>query len=480
MSATLTLAPDALSTNASGSGAYAVLPPALCARPVRLKGRRWVVHNETGEIRERIDTRVLSSGVLHVPCKDRRAALCPRCAELYRRDAFGLIKTGLVGGAGFLPTHLDGHPLIFLTLTGPSFGLVHTIGKSGRCRPRRKADLCPHGTSLVCGRFHREDDPALGRPLCALCYRYRDHVVWNHNASELWRRTRIEIGREVDRLAKATGYRARISYAKVAEYQRRGLVHFHVVIRLDGFDPEYPAAVFPPTIAIGAEDLRRIALSAASTTLFRTAPHPDNPAGWVIAWGRQSEAHAIGDAESLDRAAGYLAKYTTKATESCGGLLHPVVCPACKGLPEVTGCQRCGGDGLGIDLDRAAVDDHVASLMFAAFEIGAAEDWYGLRRWAHMFGYGGHILTKSRHYSDTFRARRLRRQIWARQQAGNPTPPIALLGDDYTVIGGLEFAGTGWSPTTEADLAIASAARARDWPLSDDPDHIEPSLEEIH
>nr|WP_311132036.1 replication initiator [Nonomuraea gerenzanensis] len=28
----------------------------------------------------------------------------------------------------------------------------------------------------------------------------------------------------------------RLSYAKVAEYQARGLVHFHAVIRLDGPD----------------------------------------------------------------------------------------------------------------------------------------------------------------------------------------------------------------------------------------------------
>jgi hypothetical protein len=32
---------------------------------------------------------------------------------------------------------------------------------------------------------------------------------------------------------KALAERLRVSYAKVAEYQRRGVVHFHAIIRLD-------------------------------------------------------------------------------------------------------------------------------------------------------------------------------------------------------------------------------------------------------
>jgi hypothetical protein len=104
-------------------------------------------------------------------------------------------------------------------------------------RPRRKADFCPHGRRISCGQRHREDDACLGEPLCPDCYDYDAAVVWNVHASELWRRTVIAIRRRVDKLAQAQGIRVRVSFAKVAEFQRRGLIHFHAIFRLDGLDP---------------------------------------------------------------------------------------------------------------------------------------------------------------------------------------------------------------------------------------------------
>ena len=47
---------------------------------------------------------------------------------------------------------------------------------------------------------------------------------------------------------------ARLSYAKVAEYQRRGLVHFHAVIRLDG--PDGPTDAPPPGLGHDAFVMR--------------------------------------------------------------------------------------------------------------------------------------------------------------------------------------------------------------------------------
>ena len=55
----------------------------------------------------------------------------------------------------------------------------------------------------------------------------------------LWERTSSELYREV---AKAVAEHrqlrrvVRLSYMKVVEFQRRGLVHLHVVIRADGAD----------------------------------------------------------------------------------------------------------------------------------------------------------------------------------------------------------------------------------------------------
>ena len=41
-----------------------------------------------------------------------------------------------------------------------------------------------------------------------------------------------------------------MSYGKVAEYQRRGVVHFHALIRLDQIDPTDPEAVQRPPSGI--------------------------------------------------------------------------------------------------------------------------------------------------------------------------------------------------------------------------------------
>jgi hypothetical protein len=86
---------------------------------------------------------------MYVPRGDRRASVCPPCAETYRADTYQLIRAGLAGGKG-MPESLAAHPCVFATFTAPSLGPVHTrvVGRGGtvaRCRPRRKASFCPHG-----------------------------------------------------------------------------------------------------------------------------------------------------------------------------------------------------------------------------------------------------------------------------------------------------------------------------------------------
>ena len=107
------------------------------------------------------------------------------------------------------------------------------------CRPRRdaKARRCPHGRDISCPTRHMDDDPRLGQPLCRDCYDYEAAVLFNAYAGDLWRRFTIYLPRHLARLAgvtqKALRAVVRIRYVKVAEYQARGIVHFHAVIRLD-------------------------------------------------------------------------------------------------------------------------------------------------------------------------------------------------------------------------------------------------------
>jgi hypothetical protein len=229
-----------LATTASAGG---------CSRPIRLHGQVRDVDTTTGEIVRTFDTAAMPDGVIYTACGDRRASVCPACAETYRADTYQLVRAGLAGGKG-VPESVALHPCVFATFTAPSFGPVHTRptgsgGKTLRCRPRRKAVCCPHGRPMSCPQRHRDDDACLGRPICAQCYDYDGAVVWNAHAPELWRRTSIAIRRRLDRLAKDRGCRVRLSYAKVAEFQARGLVHFHAIIRLDGTDPPTRTASSP-------------------------------------------------------------------------------------------------------------------------------------------------------------------------------------------------------------------------------------------
>src|SRR3954463_9813319 len=92
-----------------------------CVRPVRLTGALHTVEKATGRILATRHTITdMPDGVLYVPCGDRRASICPPCAETYRADTYQLIRAGLAGGKG-VPTTVAQHPAVFATLTAPSF-----------------------------------------------------------------------------------------------------------------------------------------------------------------------------------------------------------------------------------------------------------------------------------------------------------------------------------------------------------------------
>ncbi len=375
---------------------------------------------------------------------------------------------GLAGGKG-VPETVAAHPCVFFTGTAPSFGPVHTHHQDGRpCRPRRHAETCPHGVLMDCRHKHGEDAPAVGAPLCRDCYDHDHQVVWNGFAGELWRRTTITANRLLRQLAKRHGVKLRLSYAKVAEFQRRGVVHIHAMIRIDAVDPDDPERVLAPPAGITAGHLAQILTEAAERTAFITDPHPNRPEGWDIAWGVQLDPRQIrltvrdiddtGEITTTAVAA-YLAKYATKATEQAG---H-----ASARITPATIARY------------ARTDTHPGRLIGATWRLGTsprrltldeADEWdagYGrLRRWAHMLGFGGHFSTKSRRYSTTLGALRQARRDWrrARLHDAGPADDRPDLADDEptVVIGALAFAGIGWHTTADALLANTAAANARE------------------
>ncbi|MFE7275405.1 replication initiator [Streptomyces sp. NPDC057623] len=234
-----------------------------CAHPIYLSGSTVTRDAVTGEVLSSCSTDGEPGERLAVRCRNRRASVCEPCAYLHAGDTFQLVRAGLSGGKG-VPDTVRDRPLLFVTLTAPSFGLVHRVRDGERCRPRRDDPRCEHGRRLGCGLVHTEDAPAVGLPLCPDCYDYVGHVLWHAHAGRLWDRFTTSVRRY---LASAGGVpRSKlgdhlvVSFAKVAEFQRRAAVHFHAVVRMDG--PDGPSSSAPDW---ATEDVRRLVEESLGT-----------------------------------------------------------------------------------------------------------------------------------------------------------------------------------------------------------------------
>ena len=179
---------------------------------------------------------------------------------------------------------------------------------------------------------------------------------------------------------QALATQVRVSYAKVAEYQRRGVVHFHAIIRLDG-----PAGPITPPPALATLALLTAAIDQAARAVSITTPAAPGLPARALTWGRQLDIRPVttnGDVTDA-KVAGYVAKYATKAAE-CTGTLDRRLTPA----------------------DRLAdlpVRDHARRHIAECLRLGKLPQLKDLRlaAWAHMLGFRGHFSTKSRTYSVT-------------------------------------------------------------------------------
>jgi hypothetical protein len=434
-----------------------------CHHPIRLAGRVEQADRQTGEIRQVYDSDREPDGVLLKACGTRRESRCPSCAATYRADAYQLLAAGLKGGKG-VPESVAAHPRLFVTFTAPSFGRVHTLKAQGRlvlpCHPHRQGARCPHGNRPGCWHRHDADDPCLGEPLCPSCYDAEAQVLWNALAPELWRRTTIAVYRTLGRLVGLQEGElrrlVRISYAKVAEFQRRGAIHFHAVLRLDAAANCRCAGclALPPERFTAA--LLEKALREAVAAVGVSCPPLDKQPARYARWGEQLDVRNITRDEqagelSADQVAGYIAKYATKATESFGSGLD----------------RRLGAD----DLDHLdGLPTHVAELVRACWELGDRPELEGLRlrAWAHMLGFRGHWSTKSRRYSTTMTVLRRARVAFAKRRRARDGIPLDAWGraeyDEQAavVIATWVYVGAGYETEGERWLALSAAARARE------------------
>ena len=243
----------------------------------------------------------------------------------------------------------------------------------------------------------------------------------------------------------------------MAEYQKRGAVHFHAIIRLDAAtDCACRACEAPPPSGFTADLLERAVRQAAATVAVPCPMVDEDQAVTLVArWGEQLDVRHItgaGDDDkelSAEQVAGYVAKYATKSTEALG----------------VTLDRRVGE----VELEDLDVPAHVAELVRACLELGARPSLarLRLRKWAHMLGFGGHFSTKSRRYSTTLGALRRARVAYAIRRRRGVALPLDAWGrpeDDQAmiVVASWHYLGSGYQSTGEAWLAASAAARARE------------------
>lgn len=425
-----------------------------CQHPVHLVGHTLTVDATTGRLVDAFTSAEQPHGRLTIACGNRRQSRCEPCARLHQGDTYQLVVSGLAGGKS-VPDTVRTHPRVFVTFTAPSFGPVHRHTTDKPCRPPRphRGLVCTHGRPLWCLDRHATDDPLTGSPICGDCYDYPAAVLWNAHTRELWQRLHrnlyeaIASSRGISRtVARKT---VRIAYAKVAEYQRRGSVHFHAVMRFDGPTPATPPPAWA-TLPLLIQTIR-----TATRRVHLTVPGLDT----ILRFGAQLDVRPIlpghhGDDLTERAVASYIAKYVTK--------------------PDVAGITVDRPIRDAITISVLPLTEHARTLIRNCWRLGRRQEYkaLNLRRWAHQLGYRGHIASKSRAYSTTYTALRAAREEHRRDQTEErlPDSPNTITDKQWTYTGNGHTPGQAMFADAIADDLQAAREAAHDARMGGEPD----------
>lgn len=203
--------------------------------------------------------------LVNVRCGTRSEKKCPGCAWIYKKDTAKILRSGLLNDGACR--------YFFLTLTAPSFGATHNVPKRGERKKCR------------CGAWHdaEKDIDLRGVPLNCDEYDYSGQAYFNYQIGKLWNTTLTLLRKKFPDLC----------FAKVYEWQQRGALHVHVILRI-------PAAGFSGK-GEAASLLRKYASSATY-------------GGWMH-WGSQNDCREIRGGASSDKVIGYLKKAVSYVTK---------------------------------------------------------------------------------------------------------------------------------------------------------------------
>jgi hypothetical protein len=216
--------------------------------------------------------------------------------------------------------------------------------------------------------------------------------LWNWHAPGLWNRFVTELVRGLSAHAglseSAVRELVRVSYLKVAEFQARGLVHFHAMIRL-----ESPADR---------------ALSPASRSAPTScAPRSARPPVAAVFRAMPVTARSSSCASESNWTPGSCAATRTAASsrQSRSRRTWP-------STPARAHTTRSPGGHQPEQLRDNGVPEQLVQMAAAAIRLSKRSGLQGIGKWVHMLGFRGHLVTKSRAYSTTLGELRDTRAKW--------------------------------------------------------------------
>jgi hypothetical protein len=251
----------------------------------------------------------------------------------------------------------------------------------------------------------------------------------------------IELARvlaaQARRSERAWRKHVRIAFAKVAEFQARGLVHFHAIIRLDGAEDRATA----PGMLVSPAELCDAIRKAAGRA------HLDGDAGdgetIDVRFGEQLHTRVLAGAEdgrelNPGQVAAYIAKYSRKASHE----------------------QITSRDSDPARWRERGIPEQLVQMATAALRLTKRPGLRDLGRWVHMLGFRGHFVTKSRRYSTTLGELRAARATY---RANQDQPPDDAQDDSDTtvVLSVWEYLGSGYLNPGDILLAAGVAASLR-------------------
>ena len=395
-------------------------PPPDAPTPSASAARSTASTPPPGKSSSTTPTSALPDGVIYKACGNRRTSACPSCAETYRRDAFQLLRAG--------PDRRQRRPRTCLRSPGrvrhlhrpllrprphPARPAAHLRQQSrlhlqtgALPRPPRHRNLSARPQAGLLHPPPPRRPPARAADLPGLLrLRRRRGVEQQHRRTVAAHQTSHRTPPQPARPPPPPRPTASASpTAKPPNTRPAARSTSTSCSASTAWTTTDPGRLLPPPPGLTVADLEDATRHAAATISYLTPPHPALPQGG-----------SSGGAPSW-----------TCASSPCAA---PAPSPTYgRQLPRQILHQRHRGHRPHLPSPhpghrRAARRRHRQPHRTAdpcLLGLGAHPEYRSLQRWAHMLGFGGHFLTKGRHYSVPFRALRAARITYRRTQDPGP------------------------------------------------------------